>query len=93
MTEEEYHRALRAYAEKNGLPYRKAGASKKARPAVYPAEGRCTAGAVDYRTKVRALFDAMGGKPLIVRFSDDRTAILSAEALKFIPLSHEVLNA
>lgn len=41
-------------------------------------------------SKIRALYAAMGSRPLIVRFADDRAAILSAEALRVIelPLSH-----
>lgn len=69
----------------------KDGASNHARPAVCPAEGRCTAGADNSRAKLRALAEAMGG-PCFVRFDDGRTAILSAEALKFIPF-HGGMNA
>ena len=70
----------------------KDGASIPARPAVsLPFQGsHWVSGQDSARAKVRALFDVMGGKPMIVRFSDDRTAILSAEALRVIdiPLSH-----
>lgn len=66
----------------------KDGAIQADRPAVYPH----VAGSRDAMTvseKIRALHEAMGAdRPIIVRFADDRAAILSAEALKFIPL-HE----
>lgn len=77
------------------LPTQKDGASQPTGPAVETAF-TATDGAGSHSaavSKIRALFDAMGGRPLIVRFADDRAAILSAEALKFIPLSHEALNA
>lgn len=69
----------------------KDGASNSARPAVCPtvAGSHVSNGWVsDHRAKLRALVDAFGGKPCFVRFDDGRTAILSAEALKFIPI-HE----
>jgi hypothetical protein len=46
----------------------------------------------DHRAKMRALAEAMGG-PCIVRDTDGNGYLLTVEALKFIPLSHEALNA
>lgn len=70
-------------------------ATQKDGASISPAPVRFATGsgsltANDVTAKIRALFDAMGGKPMIVRFSDDRAAVLSAEALQIvhIPLSH-----
>lgn len=73
----------------------KDGASTQASPAksTRPAfTGRTGSGQVsdDLHAKLRAVVDAFGGKPCVVRLDDGRTAILSAEALRVvdIPLSH-----
>lgn len=68
---------------------RKAGASNKARPAVYPTSDGSLA--ADRVSKIRALAEAMGG-PCIVRDADGNGFLLTVEALKFIPLSHEVVQ-
>ena len=74
----------------------KAGASNSARPAVCPSglsTGRTGTGQdLNHRAKLRALAEAMGG-PRIVRDTDGNGYLLTVEALKFIPLSHEALNA
>lgn len=65
----------------------KDGASREAHPVRF-ATGSGSLTANDVPTKIRALFDAMGGKLMIVRFTDDRAAVLSAHTLEFIPV-HE----
>lgn len=71
----------------------KDGASNTASPASLPEQRRVASNAAqvsDRRAMLRALFDVLG--PCIVRFDDGGAAVLSAEALKIIPL-HGVLNA
>lgn len=68
----------------------KAGASNHARPDPSSA-GSQSAAVSDPRAKLRALAEAMGG-PCIVRDADGNGFLLTVEALKFIPLSHEVVQ-
>lgn len=67
----------------------KDGASLAADPASF-ATGSGSQSASDVPAKIRALFDVLG--PCIVRTCDGGTHVLSAEALKFIPI-HEGLDA
>ena len=74
----------------------------KAGDEVFPAPAVCPSGLstgrtgtgqdLNHRAKLSALAEAMGG-PCIVRDADGRGFLLTVEALKFIPLSHEALNA
>lgn len=74
----------------------KDGASTNASPAVETAftatgsAGSHSAAVSDPRAKLRALFDVLG--PSILRTPDGRTLMLTADALKTIPL-HEGLSA
>ena len=63
----------------------KDGASRQARPTPTSAGSH---GADVRQAKLRALYDAMGGKPCIARWDDGRTVIVSAEALKIVPITN-----